>query len=809
MAEVATEWTAQWMWAPERRDQRSAYRMVAFRRIVDLDCVPTSAPCRISADSRYLLCINGVEVGRGPVRCQPLRMRHDSYDLTPYLVEGRNVVAITARYYGTAGPTWMPHAPTVAMGSGAVLFEAQIDDSLVLSDGQWRCGLSDAWTTVPPVGGLAGLPLESIDARLIPADWQLATFDDDTWPCSRVLTPAHLGSLGHARPPVHPYGAVIPRPIGGLGGPTTAGSVQSHRVVAGGDASIDPVTQIGNDERSDALDDAALSNTFVELITFDFGHTVVGGLVLQLDGVAGTQLDIAIAEGLHDNGNLDTMMQHAGLRYIARGDDDHFESFETLGGRYVTVAIRGSATITSLAVRSRLCPNDIVGSFTCSDELLNEVWAAGRRTVDHGSLDSYVDCPTREQRAWVGDSVVHQMVDLATNADWRMARWWVELAASPRNDGLLPMSVAGDIEANDPATIPDYTFHWIRGVYNLWRYDPTFDARRYLTVAARALAWFEPYLDERNALRNVPGWILIDWAAVSNDGASASLTALYARALRDVAEISTALDDYGQARWATTLYERIHRGFDQFYDQPRQLYVDHLPHRESSPHDQPLSQHTNATAIAAGLVPVERWTTIVAAITDDSRVKHYSWLSPGINFLEHGSQDMYTGSAYLFGRPPAPWWNIAGDIVAAQPFYRYVVHDALAAAGRADLIPRACRDWQRLLKRDNFTLSEVWSAGSHCHAWSATPTRDLIVHTLGISPDTGAGFHRARVAPNLGDLGWVSGSAPTPHGVLRVAASPDALDVDTPIDALVITPWGERHEVGPGLHHFGAPNVVL
>ena len=57
------------------------------------------------------------------------------------------------------------------------------------------------------------------------------------------------------------------------------------------------------------------------------------------------------------------------------------------------------------------------------------------------SFDSYTDCPTREQRAWTGDSVVHQMVDLTTNADWRLARWHPTLTASPRSDGMLPMAV--------------------------------------------------------------------------------------------------------------------------------------------------------------------------------------------------------------------------------------------------------------------------------------------------------------------------------------------------------------------------------
>ena len=96
---------------------------------------------------------------------------------------------------------------------------------------------------------------------------------------------------------------------------------------------------------------------------------------------------------------------------------------------------------TASAVRERLFPTVGGASFACSDPLLDEIWAVGRRTVSICSLDAYVDCPTREQRAWTGDSVVHQMVDLTTNADWCLARWHPLLAASPRADGMLPMAV--------------------------------------------------------------------------------------------------------------------------------------------------------------------------------------------------------------------------------------------------------------------------------------------------------------------------------------------------------------------------------
>jgi hypothetical protein len=65
---------------------------------------------RLSADSRYLLWVNGAEVGQGPIRSQPRRLRYDEYDIAPCLRPGRNVVAVLVTYYGDPNSFWQPAA---------------------------------------------------------------------------------------------------------------------------------------------------------------------------------------------------------------------------------------------------------------------------------------------------------------------------------------------------------------------------------------------------------------------------------------------------------------------------------------------------------------------------------------------------------------------------------------------------------------------------------------------------------------------------------------------------------------------------
>ncbi len=99
----------------------AGFSRVQFRRTFELATdagIPDRVPLRVSADSRYLLWVNDVEVGRGPVRSQPRRLRYVEYDIARLLRAGRNVVAVLVTYYGSANSFWQPAASSGVMGPG-------------------------------------------------------------------------------------------------------------------------------------------------------------------------------------------------------------------------------------------------------------------------------------------------------------------------------------------------------------------------------------------------------------------------------------------------------------------------------------------------------------------------------------------------------------------------------------------------------------------------------------------------------------------------------------------------------------------
>lgn len=784
-----TRWRARWIWhrrpaigldgasTPVVEAPRDT--VVLLRRSFTLDAVPARAPARCWTDGRHVVRVNGVEIARGPVRSDPHRSHYDVADLAPHLVVGENVIAVTARHYGRATSWWVPARPTYTLGAGGVVFEARVGDEWLVSDRSWWSHAGDAWEPVVAGDGAGSLPVEAFDARAFPAAWEwpgFAVTADDGWRPATELTPFHSGSHGDPHPPSEPFGVLRP-PVriafpGGSTRPATAtGTVRR----IGADPAADPVQQALADERT-----AEAVTGGVAVAGFDLGRIACGVVELVVEGApAGTVIDVAVAEHLDADGHLVPLGQHAGFRYVARGDDrEVFTTFDLVGTRYLRASVRSPeperAPRLGVAVHERLRPRPAGASFACSDPTLEQVYEVGLRTVDLCALDAYVDCPTREQRAWTGDSVVHQMVDLVANPDWSMARWHPQLAAAPRADGMLPMAAACDFAGDHHMFVPDWSLHWVHSVHNLSRYTGDRDlVAELLPVAEATLRWFEPFLDADGLLDRVSGWVLLDWASVYSEGSSSTLNALWARALEEVAEMAGWLGNAGTAEWASARRAGVLRAFDRFWDDARGVYVDHVvdgvPGRAAA-------QHGGAAALAAGLVPSARIDRVVDRLVDRGRLIRHSWAMDTVTPEGEGIGYLYLTTGY-----PEPDWDVDEQMVAAEPFFRYVVHDGLARAGRADLVADQCRDWKVFLDRGETSWPEDWNGGTHCHGWSSTPTRDLIVHTVGITPAE-PGYAAVRVAPALGDLEWARATVPTPHGPVTVDARADGtVEVDSPV----------------------------
>ena len=93
---------AQWIWTDTPIETES---FALLRRGFELSEQPASALIRLSANQRYKLFVNGVEVGVGPALSYPAYMFYDEYELAPLLRSGPNVLAVLAHNHGAEMPS--------------------------------------------------------------------------------------------------------------------------------------------------------------------------------------------------------------------------------------------------------------------------------------------------------------------------------------------------------------------------------------------------------------------------------------------------------------------------------------------------------------------------------------------------------------------------------------------------------------------------------------------------------------------------------------------------------------------------------
>ncbi|HZS15499.1 MAG TPA: alpha-L-rhamnosidase C-terminal domain-containing protein [Candidatus Dormibacteraeota bacterium] len=789
-------WAARWIWyrtppaatlvsAPALEEEhRDA--VVLLRRRAVLDAVPDSLRTRITADGRYVLWVNGVEVSRGPIRSEPGMLFWDEPDLRAHLRRGENAIALLVRHYGAPTPWWLPTRGYAEMGRGGVVMEVEGLPELSTGAG-WRVRRGP-WTAMPQL--FFGAPNENLDARQLPSGWRETDFDDSGWDEATLLAETTSWPGVNAGPPAAPFTRLEANPLA----PQTdirIGATPVARAVSTGDLEpaarlllgVDPVhTRGGRFVAAEGPLSLPCDLGAGEALTLDLGGIAIGTpeVTVESDGAA---VVLRSGEEMRDGAALDPHRSWAHRR-VCRPGRDVVEPLEVAGMRYLTVTAEAPLRVLDVALRERRYPLDATGAFGSDDPVLDAIWRTCRRTLEVCATDAFLDCPAREQRAWLGDAYVHGLLTYATAADTRLARHVLRLAATSRRvDGTLGMIAAGDLSAGG-ITIPDYSLHFVRAVARAFEHTADLDlVEEMLPAMAGILDWFWS-LTRDGVLDALPGWVFVDWAPLPYDGPSATLQGLLVTALDDHAALAEAAEQPRVASRSRRRATALRAGFGHFWDERRGLYVDDL--RRGT-----VTQSGVAMAVLAGVAADP------AALLE--RACEAATLRYAVETPQH----------------PRSWdfpvdWDAKRHVLAAQPFFAHWLHQALAAAGRHDLLLDSIRRWAPFLDTGDGTVWEFWREhtrrGSRAHAWAATPAYDLSAFVLGVRP-AAPGCAEVLVAPWFGPLRELRGTVPTPHGAVRVDLRRDGAGIAGSVElppgvrgrfAPVEAPALHR-ELGPGL----------
>lgn len=391
-------------------------------------------------------------------------------------------------------------------------------------------------------------------------------------------------------------------------------------------------------------------------------------------------------------------------------------------------------------------------SFRCSDAKLNEVYGFCKYTIFATSFAGlYVD-GDRERIPYEADAYINMLGEQAVWTDGGMAK-------------ATMLHLLGN-----PTWPTEWQLHMPMMAHDYWMATGDIETIRANYGRLKKLLLRDMAREGDGLLvtqweRNAPLCDIVDWPRCERDrfvftNVNSVVNAFHIRALRDMARLSSALGENGDAEiFAREARAKADAFLSVFVDGDAGLVRD----GEGVGHS---SIHANIAAIAFGLLP------------DNVRGKVMA--------------------------------RVRARGMACSTYFAQYLLEACFAAGfgeyaRALMTDDGGRGWLGMKKAGATMCMESWSAEvkpnqDWNHAWSAAPLNIVSRFVLGVRP-LEPSARKLLIAPDLCGMEFAEGTVPTAEGSVKVSATVSNLVVETPVPARVV--WrGTAHEVSAGKHEF-------
>ena len=427
------DWKAEWIRTAIEFDE-AGHPAPIFRKDFKLDKAIASARLYVTSLGLYEFYLNGSRAGNevftpGWTSFEN-RLQYQVYDITALLRKGDNTAGMMlgngwySMFNPNTGRRPVPK-PLQALARIEVTY-ADGTRAFIVTGNDWKSSTGAIRKSEIFDG-------EVYDARLEQQGWSEPGFDDSHW-AGVVVTDARKDIITSAvSPPVRKI------------------------------EEITPIEVIFTPEGDTVL---------------DMGQNMVGWCRLKVRAPAGTAIKLRHAEVLDKEGNFYTENLRSAkqeILYICKGGGEtevYEPGFTFQGFRYVAISGYPSEVtkdiVTGVVVHSDL---ERTGTFSCNNELINQL----QHNIIWGQkgnfLDVPTDCPQRNERlGWTGDAQV-----FAPTACFNMncaafyTKWLKDLSADQDDDGAVPHvipNVLGRGDAHgwaDAATIVPWTVYQYYG----------------------------------------------------------------------------------------------------------------------------------------------------------------------------------------------------------------------------------------------------------------------------------------------------------------------------------------------------------
>jgi hypothetical protein len=457
---------------PEHRPELQNHHMLVRKTFDWVQRPGAAAFLEITADDYYKLYINGRFVGQGPAPGYAWHYFYNRYEVTPYLRDGRNVIAAHLYYQGLINRVW--NSGDYRQGMLAELWSG--DRLLLATDRSWKYRIAREFTGRETFGYETQF-VEEIDSRLRERGWLEPDFDDRHWEEPHENRADDHRLVLQETPPLQVYPV---RPAG--------------------------VRELGPGH-----------------YLLDFGRELTGQFVMAARGAAGQTVEIRQGEELEADGERVRYQLRCNCNYrdrwILSDAPDAWEPYDYKAFRHVELlAPAGVLRPDSFAAIVRHYPLDETKCrFDSSDPLLNGIWSICAQGVRCGAQEVFVDCPSREKGQYLGDATITSHAHMYLSGDLRLTgKLLGDFARSARIcPGLMAVAPGGFMQE-----IADFSLQWPLQLLQYYRQSGDLELlRKMAPVAEGVLQYFRRFQRPDGLLENVKEkWNLVDWPENLRDG---------------------------------------------------------------------------------------------------------------------------------------------------------------------------------------------------------------------------------------------------------------------------------------------------
>ena len=515
-------------------------------------------------------------------------------------------------------------------------------------------------------------------------------------------------------------------------------------------------------------------------VVYDMGEEYLGFPVIDVDGPAGTTVDVAYEERLRADGAVELYSSNPftdmAERWVLDGTRRTIEPSQPRGGRMVQITVRaaddGPVAIHRAAHRDVKRPAASMGRLEgASDDLLAWAFDVSRRTIEATLEDGYVD-PWRERGLYLGDSYVAGLSHVCLTPDPRHAAHALRVfAAGQRPDGQLPCVVPAWLR--EPHE--DFTLIYVDWLTEHYRVTGDVGLVADCLPAIKRMWAGSRWVVGESGLYTGKGMrVFLDWGVhppnrVADD--NACLNALRYRALLDTARLLEAVgepaevDGYlAQAAAVRSAYnERLWAGDDVGFA------IGMIDGKRSVEQN----AHANVLALWSGIADGPRQPRLLAVVERQMAA----------NAKRCATAQEYTGMVELY-------------------FLRFAA-EAFARVGRVDLGLRVLRDHFAVMRELGLVMlpeaihRAVENKASLCHCWGGWPVEFITRRVVGVQPGAFAEAGHVRVAPDFVDVATGRLTVPVGPGRVTVAWDQPARRATVTLDGLTGGRWSYRGRETP------------